>query len=62
VLILFTLEKVTSSVITTNLTYVLLCALFSFGGMNEQVVGQKLELFRIDGGSMFIGVRNGVTT
>lgn len=62
VLILFTLEKVTSSVITTNLTCVLLCALFSFGGMNEQVVGQKLELFGIDGGSMFIGVRNGITT
>ncbi len=62
VLILFTLEKVASSAITANLTHVLLCALFSFGGMNEQVVGQKLVLFGTDGGSMFIGVHNGVTT
>jgi hypothetical protein len=56
------LEKVASSAITANLTHVLLCALFSFGGMNEQVVGQKLVLFGTDGGSMFIGVHNGVTT
>jgi hypothetical protein len=35
VLILLTFKKVTSSAITSNLTQVLLCALFSFGGMNE---------------------------
>jgi hypothetical protein len=53
---------VTSSAITTNLTQVLLCALFCFGSMNEQVVGQKLVLFGTNGGSMFIGVHNGVAT
>jgi hypothetical protein len=53
---------VTSSAIIANLTQVLLCALFSFGSMNEQVVGQKLVLFGTNGGSMFIGVCNGIAT
>ncbi len=60
--IMFTLEKVTLGAIVTNLTQVLLRTLFSFGGLNEQVVGQKLVSFGINGGSMFIVVHNGITT
>jgi hypothetical protein len=37
--ILLTLEKVTSSATVANLTQVLLHAVVSFGGLNEQVVG-----------------------
>jgi hypothetical protein len=60
--ILFTLEKVTLGATIANLTQALLHALFNFGGLNEQVVGQKLVSFGINGGNMFINVCNGITT
>jgi len=60
--IIFTLEKVTIGATPTHLAQVLLCAMLSFGGVNEKVVGRKLVSFGTNGGFVFTCVRNGITT